>query len=188
MSNVTTGRATCWVPYVEVLDVDATAVLAQDLGGRVERPPFDVQGVGRNCLLRDPMGALVGICLSRHTFPRPNKQFGAERYVAQSRELPANFYHALFAWSILRSDERELDTQSIMLAGEQIGLCVMIELHPNTQAMWVPGIRVERLSKALEQVEALRGSVISSERVGSNEDNLALVSDPNGARSYLIME
>lgn len=181
-------QATGWVPYVEVLDVDAAAVLARDLGGKVEKAPFEVPGVGRNCLLRDPLGALVGICLSRHTFPRPTKQFGSERYVTQSKEFPIRFYQELFAWSILRSNERDIDTQSIMLERSQIGSRVMIELHSDIQAMWLPSVRVERLCRALQQVESLRGSIIRSDRVGSNGNYGALVSDPNGTLSYLVME
>ncbi|MEL6964940.1 MAG: VOC family protein [Pseudomonadota bacterium] len=181
-------QATGWIPYVEVLDVDATAVLAQDFGGTVEKAAFEVPGVGRNCLLRDPLGALVGICLSRHTFPRPTKQFGTERYITQSKEFPARFYKELFAWSVLRSNKRGIETQSIILADAQIGSCVTIELHSDTQALWVPGIRVKCLSRALQKVESLRGSIISSDRFGSNEDYGATVSDPNGAHSYLVME
>ena len=77
-----TGR----VPYVEVEDVDAAAELALDLDGVILKPPFEVPGVGHNCLLRDPLGALIGICLSRHAFPAPTKQFGLERYVT-NREI-----------------------------------------------------------------------------------------------------
>ena len=71
-----------WIAYVEVSDVDATAVRAAALGGEIVRPPFDVPGVGRNALLRDPLGALVGLSLSRHDFPVPKRQFGEELYLS----------------------------------------------------------------------------------------------------------
>ncbi|MGI9503793.1 MAG: VOC family protein, partial [Geminicoccaceae bacterium] len=69
-----------WIPYVEVQDVDSVAALATESGGKVIRPPFDVPGVGRNCLLLDPLGAHLGISFSRHKFPVPVRQFTAERY------------------------------------------------------------------------------------------------------------
>ena len=87
-----------WVAYVEVDDVDHTADLAARLGGGILRAPFDVPGVGRNALLRDPNGAMIGIALSRHSFPVPERQFGAELYASDARPFPLDFYGPLFGW------------------------------------------------------------------------------------------
>lgn len=50
-----------WFTYIGVDDVDAatTAILAA--GGRVQREPWDVPGVGRIAIVADPSGAVVGI-------------------------------------------------------------------------------------------------------------------------------
>ncbi|MGB8701048.1 MAG: VOC family protein [Thermosynechococcaceae cyanobacterium] len=48
-----------WGTYVTVEDVDATAQLAQDLGGRVLMPPQDIPTVGRFTLIQDPQGAVI---------------------------------------------------------------------------------------------------------------------------------
>ncbi|MET7331516.1 VOC family protein [Nonomuraea sp. NPDC005650] len=51
------GDTPHWLPYFEVPDCDATAAVAQRLGGTLEAPATDVEGVGRMAFLIDPHGA-----------------------------------------------------------------------------------------------------------------------------------
>jgi uncharacterized protein YndB with AHSA1/START domain/predicted enzyme related to lactoylglutathione lyase len=50
-----------WLPYVTVESADAEAVRIAELGGAVVAPPFDIPGVGRIAVARDPQGAMFGI-------------------------------------------------------------------------------------------------------------------------------
>jgi predicted enzyme related to lactoylglutathione lyase len=50
-----------WLPYVAVDDVDAAAARVKKLGGKVMKPPFDIEGVGRICIIVDPGGAGLGL-------------------------------------------------------------------------------------------------------------------------------
>ena len=50
-----------WMVYFGVDDVDATARLAQSLGGRQYVPPTDIPGVGRFAVLSDPQGAAFAV-------------------------------------------------------------------------------------------------------------------------------
>jgi uncharacterized protein len=50
-----------WSVYFNVEDVDATAAKAQELGGQVVAPAFDVAGVGRMAVLADPQGATFNL-------------------------------------------------------------------------------------------------------------------------------
>ncbi|MEM7423103.1 MAG: VOC family protein [Pseudomonadota bacterium] len=50
-----------WMTYIAVDDVDAAASGTAASGGEVVRPAFDVPGVGRIAIVKDPGGALVGI-------------------------------------------------------------------------------------------------------------------------------
>ena len=47
--------------YVSVDDVDAAAEKAVSLGGSIRRPPTDIPGVGRMCVISDPTGASVSL-------------------------------------------------------------------------------------------------------------------------------
>ena len=49
-----------WVPYVAVDDVDARLKNAVAAGATAMREPFEVPGVGRIAILKDPAGAVSG--------------------------------------------------------------------------------------------------------------------------------
>jgi len=49
-----------WFSYVAVDDVDARTAKAADGGGTVIRGPFDVAGVGRIAIIKQPGGGMVG--------------------------------------------------------------------------------------------------------------------------------
>lgn len=49
-----------WFAYIEVDDVDARVAAAQQAGATLMRDIFDVPGVGRIAIVRDPTGAVAG--------------------------------------------------------------------------------------------------------------------------------
>ncbi|MEM8787802.1 MAG: VOC family protein [Pseudomonadota bacterium] len=50
-----------WFTYIAVDDVDAAVAETAAAGGRVQRAPWDVPGVGRIAILADPTGAVMGL-------------------------------------------------------------------------------------------------------------------------------
>jgi predicted enzyme related to lactoylglutathione lyase len=50
-----------WGVYVTVEDVDASAKLAEELGGQIKVPPMDIPDVGRFAVIQDPQGAVLSI-------------------------------------------------------------------------------------------------------------------------------
>ena len=49
-----------WMSYIAVDNVDERLELAKSMGGEVLRPPFDVPGIGRIAILKDPGDAVQG--------------------------------------------------------------------------------------------------------------------------------
>lgn len=188
------GQAPGWIAYVEVPDVDASAERARDLGGTVEREPFEVPGVGRNCLLRDPLGARIGICLSRHNFPRPTKQFALERYCIAAGNFPEDFYRALFDWHIAVAGgpiaetgaQKPEQTQWILLGEDPVAIRTGANIDFGEPSIWLPGLKVARLAAALEEVQMLEGSVLSPDQNRAIGESYALVGDPNGTAFFLV--
>lgn len=179
------GRGTGWIPYIEVRNVDAAAALALDLGGTVERPSFDVAGVGRNCLLRDPLGAVVGISFSRHGFPPPTRQFGIECYVANETAFPADFYRRLFDWNIAIASNLAPVVTICRRSDVIAALHIDVEERTGPGAMWMPCIRVEQLSEALKRAHSSKGTVVTAPRDISDLGTYALVHDPDGSPAIL---
>ncbi|MEO1069042.1 MAG: VOC family protein, partial [Cyanobacteria bacterium J06638_6] len=64
-----------WLAYVRVKNVDMAVATAQTLGATVDRAPFDVPGVGRNAVIRDPQGAVICPTVPTHNFPPPAGTF-----------------------------------------------------------------------------------------------------------------
>ncbi len=177
-----------WVPYVEVEDVDASAHVASKLRGKVEKEPFEVPGVGRNCLLRDPNGALLGICLSRHSFPPPTKQFGAEIYLSQGDAFPEGFYRELFGWSTQPQEQVPDRARPITRAGGVVGRHMSVASLPGSRPAWVPAIRVAQLAKVMQRLEEFGGEVLDPAKGGRKGVGAALFADPDGALGYLVSD
>ena len=49
-----------WLSYIAVDDVDKRVVKAKKAGATIMREPFDVPGVGRIAILKQPGGAVIG--------------------------------------------------------------------------------------------------------------------------------
>ncbi|MFB9471913.1 VOC family protein [Nonomuraea salmonea] len=58
------GERAHWLPYFEVPDCDATAALAQRLGGTLRGPATSTEGVGRMAFAADPFGAAFAVITS----------------------------------------------------------------------------------------------------------------------------
>lgn len=50
-----------WMTYLAVDDADAAAKKVAELGGEVLQGPFDIEGVGRFLMIKDPNGTVVGL-------------------------------------------------------------------------------------------------------------------------------
>jgi predicted enzyme related to lactoylglutathione lyase len=55
-----------WLTYFEVKDVDASARLVSELGGKVVTPPVDIPNIGRFAIAQDPQGAAFAIYKNAH--------------------------------------------------------------------------------------------------------------------------
>lgn len=174
------GMPDGWIAYVEVADVDAMARCVPTLGGTVVRPPFDVPGVGRNALIRDPLGALLGLSLSRHDYPVPQRQFGAETYLSGTGVFPAEFYRHLFGWTICAQG---------VISGPS-GTDVARTLHDtppgDARAIWVPGLRVADPGAARQAGEALGARRLSDPPADPAPGHRVVLRDTGGACFCLV--
>src|ERR1019366_4597228 len=98
------GVPPVWNSYVSVESADAAAERAEELGGTVHAPAFDVMEVGRMAVMQDPQGAYFMVW-------QPRQHFGAALVNAPGAlvwnelactDLDAStaFYSGLFGWTI----------------------------------------------------------------------------------------
>ena len=55
----------CWLSYIHVADVDATAARIEPLGGTIFCPPTDIPNIGRFAVASDPTGAMFAIYMAK---------------------------------------------------------------------------------------------------------------------------
>lgn len=176
-----------WVAYVEVDDVDAALTRAERLGGTIIRKPFEVPGVGRNALLRDPLGAILGISLSRHSFPVPQRQFDVEIYLTNGSEFPKAFYAQLFDWKISSPPVGEQTGEVIVgPSGENVAIHLLGKSPTEAPAVWMPSIKVPNSPASLSDVEALGGEFFNQSLVQGMQQFGSPLRDPDGALSFLL--
>ncbi|WP_299657987.1 VOC family protein [uncultured Tateyamaria sp.] len=176
-----------WTAYIEVPDVDVAIKRVGTLGGKIVREPFEVPGVGRNALVRDPLGALVGISLSRHSFPVPRQQFGPEVYVSNGTDFPQAFYAELFGWQVSPATDKNrvalLGPRGVLVANQHAA-----SWSAGSNAAWVPCIKVASVSDACRTAEtngARPASVVIS---GAVQAHSPILCDPDGAPFALGIE
>ncbi|UWQ85123.1 VOC family protein [Leisingera caerulea] len=180
------GVAEGWLAYVEVPDVDAALHQAELHGGSVVRHPFEVPGVGRNAVIRDPLGALIGVSLSRHSFPVPRRQFGPEVYLSDTGAFPGVFYREVLGWQA--AEPRTRGQRGLAISGPSGGLTAVLQ-QPDwgtgVQAIWVPGIRIAALEEAQSAAEANGACLLNRGSVENGAAHSVILRDPGGALAML---
>lgn len=137
------GMSHGWIAYVEVPNVDSASKDAEKIGGEVVRAPFDVPGVGRNALVRDPLGALFGISQTQHAYPIPSRHFSGEIYLSGTSEFPSRFYSEIFGWSETSLEASSRGGAVISTpSGKAVAHHIPELSPPDARAMWLPCISV----------------------------------------------
>lgn len=176
-----------WASYVRVLDVQASAEQAVELGGRLVMPPVDVMQLGRMAFIQDPTGAVLGLW-------EPGSLFGAEldnTYGArswcelQTRDTAkaARFYEGLFGWTA-RTSKSLMDGRYTLfeLDGKEIG--GMIELDAEWGSVppnWSIYFGLEDCDGAVAATKRLGGSVVMDPMEVEAVGRFAFLGDPQGA-------
>lgn len=174
-----------WIAYVEVQDVDATTALAEKLGATIIRSPFEVPGVGRNALLRDPAGALFGISLSRHSFPAPQRQFDIEVYMSNTENFPNQFYTQIFDWEIGSSAEAQHGRRVTGPSGDDVAVIITGETPLGSQPVWMPSLKVTHQDTALKKAKALGAELFTQRTAEPAQQHGTFLHDPCGALTCL---
>jgi len=152
VAETPSGYENGWIAYVEVPDVDVAVKHVSALGGTTVRAPFNVPGVGRNALVRDPCSALFGLSVSQHSFPVPRRQFGPEVYVGSGHDLPHQFYTELFGWQV-NPKRGEEHVTLLGPSGEPVVIEHITTGPDGSNAAWVPSVRVASVHDALRTAE-----------------------------------
>jgi predicted enzyme related to lactoylglutathione lyase len=172
--------------YITVENTDAAVTKAQQLGGKILAPAFDVFDAGRMAVVQDPTGATF--CLwqaNKNTGVGIAHVHGTLCWADLSTpdpKLASDFYSGLFGWQFIR-DEKDPSGYLHIKNGEHFigGVPPAAHRQPGVPPHWLAYFQVDDVdataSKAKQMGASLYLPPMSMEGVG----RMSVIADPQGA-------
>ena len=188
------GARPCWMGYIGVDDVDASAAEIESAGGKIHMQPKDIPGVGRFAFVNDPQGVMFYIM--RAASDETSEAFAAEaprvghcawNELATSDPAAAlDFYSSQFGWK----KDGDMDMGPLgkyeFLRNDFMLGAVMPKPEEMPIPMWSYYFRVPDIDTAVEQIKAGGGQVCHGpDEIPGDEFSLSGM-DPQGAMFALV--
>jgi uncharacterized protein len=183
------GAPPHWTSYISVVDADATAARAGELGGAaVFRKPFDVLDAGRVAAISDPTGAIVSLW-------QPRSRIGAtlvndvgalcwNELVTTDVERAKAYFGALLGWQY---ETDESGYASIRNGGRlNGGIRAQTDQERGNPPNWLPYFTVQNADDAARDAERVGGRTIAP-TTESLLGRIAVMTDPQGA-AFAVLE
>jgi len=181
-----------WNTYVSVANADETLKRAQELGGKVLGPAFDVMDAGRMGVVQDPTGAVFFIWqANKHPGARILREPGALGWTelnTHDTETAARFYTQLFGWHAKKGSVGSgHEYTEFSIDGQPQG--GMMKIDPawgNMPPNWVPYFEVSDCDAAAAKAKELGGQAHVPPTDIPNVGRFAMLADPQGATFSII--
>ncbi|MCG8653214.1 MAG: VOC family protein, partial [Pirellulales bacterium] len=172
-----------WVAYVVVADIDAVTTKAKALRAKVDREPFDVPGVGRSAVIRDPQGAIICPHVPAHDFPPPGGTFVWDELVTDHIESAKTLYGELFGWKAKDSDRGGMRGYTVFSHGDDTDVvgAASRPFDPMAPAAWIPNLATDDLDATVARAEAIGASIRRAAIDVPHWGRCAVLEDPTGA-------
>lgn len=175
-----------WMLYIAVDSADQSAAKAQQLGGTVVAPPFDVMEFGRMAVISDPAGA--HFCIWQ---PKQNKGTGIAHvpgtlcWADLSTPDPksgAEFYSKLFGWQIT-ADEKDKSGYLHIKNGEHFigGIPPAAHRQPGVPPHWLPYFWVDDVDASAKKAQQAGARMFVPPMTLEGVGRFAVIADPQGA-------
>ncbi len=183
------GMPPCWNSYVTVDDADAAVKRAEEAGGSVMQPAFDVMGAGRMAVLADPTGGVICIW-------EPKAGVGAElinepgtlcwnELITADPAAASAFYEKVFGWQAEDLAMGDANYTMYLLDGQAIAGA----MNPPMEGMsphWGIYINVEDTDAVVDKARSL-GAQVMAEPMDTPPGRMAALVDPQGA-AFMVIE
>jgi predicted enzyme related to lactoylglutathione lyase len=177
-----------WNLYVTVASVDESARRAQELGGTLLAPPFDVMDAGRMAVVQDPTGAIVQLWEARRSIgARILGEPGAlcwSELTTRDPDAAKAFYTSLFGWTARdSSSDAPMQYTEFSNQGQPgMGMMKMPDHMPaNVPSYWMPYFQVADCDAAAAKATGLGANVMVPPTDISKTGRFSILGDPQGA-------
>jgi predicted enzyme related to lactoylglutathione lyase len=177
-----------WNLYVTVASVDDSARRAQELGGTLLAPPFDVMDAGRMAVVQDPTGAIIQLWEAKRSIGakilgEPGALCWSE-LTTRDPETARAFYTALFGWTANDSgaDSPMPYTEFSNNGQPGMGMMKMPEhMPPELPSYWMPYFQVADCDAATAKAASLGANIVVPAQDIPKTGRFSILGDPQGA-------
>nr|ADC35916.1 glyoxalase/bleomycin resistance protein/dioxygenase [uncultured bacterium 59] len=177
-----------WGSYVAVKNADDSAKRAQELGGKIVAPAFDVMDSGRMAVIQDPTGAVFCVWqAAKHAGARIIGEPGAlcwTELATRDTKAAEKFYTGLFGWTPKHSPPGAgMEYTEFSVGGTpSVGMMPMPEEVPAfVPAHWTPYFMVADVDASAAKAASLGGKLTVPPMDIPNTGRFSMISDPQGA-------
>ena len=172
-----------WLAWVEVENVDATAAKAKSLGATIDQKPFDVPGVGRGAVIRDPQDAIICPFVPTYSFPHPGGTFLWNELITDDIESAKLFYGELFGWKTKDVDIGRLGIYTVFTRADDADTAGVMKrpLGMAGPAAWVTYVATNDVEETISRAEMLGASVRMKGTAVPSLGQSAVLTDVTGA-------
>lgn len=186
-----------WTRYVAVDDVDATARLFTEKGGRIMREPSDIPEIGRFAVVTDPWGAVLCIMtplpMDSGGFAEDSQykrgHVGWNELLTDDVDAAMAFYNSVFGWTKDHDfDMGAMGPYRIFAQGGK-GIGGIMKRMPQVPVChWGYYFNVEGIDDAITRVSTGGGKTINGPMEVPGESWIANCQDPHGAYFSLVSQ
>jgi predicted enzyme related to lactoylglutathione lyase len=187
------GVPPCWTGYIAVDDVDDYARRVAKAGGKIQRAPEDIPGVGRFAVVADPHGAVFIIMKGNSAEGPPQAAQHAPGHVGW-RELQAGdgeaafaFYSGLFGWKKVDAiDMGKMGVYQTFSTGDAAVGGMMTKMPETPWPFWLYYFNAEAIDAAVARVKKAGGKIALDPMQVPTGQWIAQCTDPQGAMFGLL--
>ncbi len=180
------GIPPAWLPYFRVASMDVTIDAIEDMGGKVDLPPFYVPGETRMAVVVDPAGAAFGLFegpsdRGLHIRTDPGALCWAE-VLTRDVSTTEEFYETVFGWEPSADQMGDTTYTTFKLGKLHVaGMMPMPETVPKeAPSHWLPYFDVADAAAAASDAAWLGGQV-ATEPMTVGPGTFAVLEDLHGA-------
>lgn len=186
-----TKRASRWIGYVAVTNINSTLALVTKAGGQVRAPALDFPDRGFQAIVADNEGCTVGVLQSASgdapdDEPKAGEWSWFELYVKQPKAVAA-FYGQVFNYDV-KPDKRTERKDDYLLTsnGRDRGGVAPLPDSDDAKSDWLGVVRVASMDETLARLPALGGEVLLAPRPAAYESRFAIIADSTGGTIGLV--
>jgi predicted enzyme related to lactoylglutathione lyase len=194
------GARPCWMGYINVTDVDASAEAIKAAGGTIHFEPRDIPGVGRFAFVSDPQGVMFYIMKPTPPAESPDATSKAFAYdepmighcawnelMTTDQDAAVAFYTEQFGWQQKDAmDMGPMGQYKFFHHGEKMLGAVMTKPEEVPVAFWTYYFRIADIDKAAEKITSSGGTLLMEPQEIPGDEFMINAVDPQGAHFALV--